>query len=581
MRTTTRTGSRSTNVHHPPGNQTIGDLRPLLVHARPGRAGVVREVARDTPTSPRTIGTLWKAIGAPVPWEQLLVWPPDVFGLTDLLLVQADTYRFVSSPPAGAVWPPNDRWAESVRAAGKEWSEAAALGGTHRPGVVPDCWEALTKAREVPLDVLSRGEQWHVCEAIITLHAAADEACSSLYAFDAERRSAFANRAWATLRDRGSLSRFPPSQVRVLPKTHVPAVGNTIRSMARYLSAHTSPVDVKWRRGLGRPAARSADADTFFPILLLPWPLTVEARDFRPTNGPLHTKGDPFGFFAFAPHLPLDLDYVRGALRAAARAGGAAMVILPESSVAERELPSLERTMRDFDVIVLGAGVRGEVDPRTGVGRNYAHIGIWTGERWLRYEQDKHHRWLLDARQIDQYRLESSLDPRRRWCEAIAVPPQSLQIFDRGAGTATAVVICEDLARADDMAEAIRGIGPTTMFALLLDGPQIASRWSSRYASVLADDPGSTVIALTCLGMAVRSRPAGTTPSRSIALWKDAERGLKEIELRPDADAVLLITSETAETAWTADGRRHTEGTPRLVLEEVRQLHAAGERVIS
>jgi hypothetical protein len=165
----------------------------------------------------------------------------------------------------------------------------------------------------------------------------------------------------------------------------------------------------------------------------------------------------------------------------------------------------------------------------------------------MRFEQDKHHRWLLEARQIRRYRLEPSLDPRRRWWEAIALPPPSIQILDVGGGATVAPLICEDLARQDDVAEVIRRIGPMLVVALLLDGPQISARWSSRYASVLADDPGCTVISLTSLGMATRSRPEGERPSRSIALWKDAERGLAEIEASPGADAVLLIASEDRE----------------------------------
>jgi hypothetical protein len=441
--------------------------------------------------------------------------------------------------------------------------------------VLLDRWETLSKAREVPLDLLSRGDRWNVCEAIITLHALADEACSSLGAFDGDDGSRFAERAWAMLEREGSLSRLPPSQVRVLPKTHVPVGGITVRSLARYLSAHTSPVEVKWRRALFPAPSPGASADTANNVLLLPWPLTVDPTDFRPSRGSPDMRTDAFGFFEFGPQVPLDLDYVRGALEAAQREGGVGTVALPESSVAEREIPVLERTVRDFGVLALVAGVRGSTDPITGLARNYAHVGIWTNVGWFRFEQDKHHRWLLDARQIRQYHLERSLDPRRRWWEAITVPPHSIQILDLGGGVIAAPLICEDLARLDDVAEVIRRIGPTTVFALLLDGPQLSSRWSSRYASVLADDPGSTVIAMTSLGMAVRSRPEGATPSRSIALWKDAERGLKEIELSPGADAVLLIASGARETVWTADGRRHADATPRVVLEEIRQLRVA------
>lgn len=522
-----------------------------------------------------TIGSAWDAIGTPLAWKQLLEWPPDVFAFTDQLLVQADMYRFVSSPPAGVAWPPHAQWPGAVRTAGSEWAEAVQNGTLPGSGVLLEGWELLGEAQQTRLDVLSRGDPWNVCEAIITLHALADEACSSLHDFDGDDRSAFAQRAWALLEREGSLSRLPSSQVKVLPKTHVPAGGITVRSLARYLSAHTSPVDVRWRRGLFPALSPGQRAEMTYRLLLLPWPLTVVPEDFRPVPGPHAVESDEFGYFAFDPHLRLDVDYVRGALEAAQKDGGAAIVVFPESSVSEDDIPTLERTASEFGVIALVAGVRGYVDPATGVGRNYAHIGISTGDGWIRYEQEKHHRWLLDERQIHQYELESSLDPRRRWWEAIAVPPQSLQIFDFGRGATTAALICEDLARVDDVSEVLRHVGPTTVFALLLDGPQLTSRWSSRYASVLADDPGSTVIAMTSLGMATRSRPKGTSPSRSIALWKDAERGLQEIALSDDANAVVLVASEGRETAWTADGRRHAAATPRLVLEEVHQLRVA------
>ena len=71
--------------------------------------------------------------------------------------------------------------------------------------------------------------------------------------------------------------------------------------------------------------------------------------------------------------------------------------------------------------------------------------------------------------------------------------------------------------------------------AVLLDGPQLTSRWAARYASVLADDPGSAVLTLTSYGMVQRSRPPGHDPSSVVALWKDPERGTREISLEPGA----------------------------------------------
>ena len=42
----------------------------------------------------------------------------------------------------------------------------------------------------------------------------------------------------------------------------------------------------------------------------------------------------------------------------------------------------------------------------------------------------------------------------------------------------------------DEVAELIRDVGPTLVVTILLDGPQLATRWTARYAGVLADDPG-------------------------------------------------------------------------------------------
>ena len=70
-------------------------------------------------------------------------------------------------------------------------------------------------------------------------------------------------------------------------------------------------------------------------------------------------------------------------------------------------------------------------------------------------------------------------------------------------------LVCEDLAQIDDVADVLRSVGPMVLIIPLLDGPQLSSRWAARYASVLADDPGSTVLTLTSYGMARRSRPPG------------------------------------------------------------------------
>ena len=124
------------------------------------------------------------------------------------------------------------------------------------------------------------------------------------------------------------------------------------------------------------------------------------------------------------------------------------------------------------------------------------------------------------------------------------VPRRSIQFLERSDGAVLASIICEDLAQIDEVAEVIRSVGPTIVVTPLLDGPQLSSRWAARYASVLADDPGSAVLTLTSYGMAQRSRPNRRDPSSIIALWKDPVRGTREIPLEAGAHGVLTASVE-------------------------------------
>ena len=93
------------------------------------------------------------------------------------------------------------------------------------------------------------------------------------------------------------------------------------------------------------------------------------------------------------------------------------------------------------------------------------------------------------------------------------------------------VLICEDLARQDPVSELIRAVGPNLVVALLMDGPQLEHRWAAKYATVLAEDPGSSVLTVTSLGMARLSRPPKKPVSRAVALWKDPVSGAVEVAL--------------------------------------------------
>ena len=229
-----------------------------------------------------------------------------------------------------------------------------------------------------------------------------------------------------------------------------------------------------------------------FTIALIPWPFDITAGDFHPISAvPLgNVDGDRFGFFGFAPQAPVNGDALGSVLADALDdAGGVDAVILPEGAIRPEEIEALEHVLEKHGATFFVAGVR-QQSTTAAFGRNYLHLGVRTASGWERLEQDKHHRWCLDGSQIRRYHLTRSLDPKKLWWEAIDIRERALHVIDMGRGVTAAPLVCEDLARLDEVADLVRRIGPTIVVALLLDGPQLSSRWASRYASILADEPG-------------------------------------------------------------------------------------------
>jgi hypothetical protein len=314
----------------------------------------------------------------------------------------------------------------------------------------------------------------------------------------------------------------------------------------------------------------------------------VKASDFRPVEGSVQRLSkDPFGFFEFAPGEGLDLDLLDRVLVAARNeAKSVDVVCLPESAVEEGEIDELENLLYDHGVVSLVAGVR-QQSPGPGMApQNWLHMGFnprfqkgaslpaEPSPPWFHIRQRKHHRWSLDEAQIYQYHLGGVLHPHVRWWESMEVPRRAIE-FVEVAELTLAALVCEDLAQNDDVAELIRSVGPTCVVTLLLDGPQLDSRWAARYASVLADDPGSAVMTLTSYGMVRRSRPRGLEASQVIALWKDPSTGVHEIPLEADAHAVLLTICMDRATRRSADGRIPVDNGTHAFDVAVHQLRAS------
>ena len=561
-------------------------------------AAAVDDVSKCYQGEEPTPASTWGAVAARPITDELLEWPPDLFALTDVILERSEAYRFLLSPPAGVNWPPGrlPRWSDAVEDTARQWSVWIEDQRGALPELLAEEWSIFLERAGVPLEHLAEGRDWRMCEALLTLHAIADEACAGLgIAPDRSdgRGCVYRARGRELLARTGSLGRMPPHLVRVLPKVRTPPNGTSLRAFSRYACVRAPGVEARWHKVPARrtgtdPRARHAN------LLLLPWPLRVRESDFRPLEGSVQKSSEPFGFFEFAPAEKLDLGLVsRTILAARDEVDSVDVVILPESAIDESDVNDLEAVLDSHGVISLITGVR-QHSPEPGCRPgNWVHIGFSPrlekagplpsspGEQWFHIRQNKHHRWSLDEGQIYQYHLGGALHPHVRWWEAMDVPRRTIQFIELGDEITLVSLVCEDLAQIDDVAEVIRSVGPTVVVTPLLDGPQVTSRWAARYASVLADDPGSAVLTLTSFGMAQRCRPNGRDASSVVALWKDPVRGSREIPLEAGAQGVLLTVCGDRTTRSSADGRSPVDNVTHYFDVAVHQVRASTTELAS
>src|SRR6187200_1022315 len=139
-----------------------------------------------SPTDPAaeraTLASIWQAVSGAGFTHDLLEWPPDVFAVTNVLLGRSEAFRFALSPPAGVRWPPGGAadWSDAVVGAGRDWSAWVEDRRGSAPGLLVEGWSVVLERADLPLEDLAEGRDWPVCEALLTLHAIADEACAGL-----------------------------------------------------------------------------------------------------------------------------------------------------------------------------------------------------------------------------------------------------------------------------------------------------------------------------------------------------------------------------------------------------------------
>jgi len=340
-----------------------------------------------------------------------------------------------------------------------------------------------------------------------------------------------------------------------------PDVGCTLRSLSHHLAllpslglvqAHWQFVDYTnyavRQPGKKRSKTPAEHPRHSFNVLLVPFPYVVHATDFVRAREP--EKGVD-GYFIVkqgwlrngnrALSSPEFAKFIGRLVDSAERdVQEVHAIVLPEAAITRRMAVdlahALARRFPKLEYIICGAIAADENERR-----NESIVFRLDGQGTVaRYNQSKHHRWRLDGSQIRQYQLGSALDPAHIWWEQIDVHDRSIFFGVNKHEAVLAALVCEDLARQHPISPIIASVGPTVVIALLMDGPQLESRWSARYATVLADDPGASVLTLTCLGLIKRSRPPGTMIRQVIGLWKDRETQTTELVLPEGAFGLVL-----------------------------------------
>jgi hypothetical protein len=484
------------------------------------------------------------------------IWPADVFAIATSLLQRTGAYTAAMDH-----WPPDGQeatWAEDVRTAGQHWRQHWNDGTFD---YLDESWALLLQRQTLPIDELSQDTD--LLRALIELSVVADESCAQMGIFDTHGSSTgvvtdeeidFDLQADSLLEESSSLCyEIHPSRLRVLPKMHTPQTGLTIRSFSLNLALITvSEIRPKWE----------IFPSLFFgkkPIemLFIPWPRKVESNDFRPAPrlpGEMRNMPNEFDFFEYEPTVPDSaVDYVLDLIKSVEDSGiEVNAILLPELALSNTEFDLLSKVVVDDQKKVLIAGVR--TPHADGVRcKNEARFAL---PGFDTISQAKHHRWKLDRSQIERYEL-TELDPAKSWWEHIDISSREFMFLSLGKGRVLSVLVCEDLARPDPVGDLIRAVAPNLVIALLMDGPQVKNRWPGRYAASLANDPGSSVLSVTSIGMSVRSKVKDPKDDRSrvVGLWHSADGDFRELELKDNEKALILTLERGYEKEWTADGR--------------------------
>lgn len=538
--------------------------------------------------------------GTPGDFSNVLLWPLDLFGVSAYLVQQSDCHTRLLEHSSKGIGTHFSKIRKGLVDAGLAWRfesniDSASTRKTYKMlDDIHHYWSILIKHQNCL--VRESSENNELVLALLALIAIADEACASVGFFYGQEKgiSSKSVAPWVPAVfdyvnnsvDRNKFKPYrgdwylklkpvlsvaiknaktlpsgclliPSDRLCVLPKSHTPSLGCTLRSLTHNLALHPSATQVS-SRWFNYQRYEPYEIDSTLNILIVPLPYSISPSDFEGHH--LHDS-TYCGFTIKQSWLPKHKITIAKTIidlvdRCAQENTLPNVIVFPEAALDPEThhqiLNHLAKDARLSQLIVI-SGISGTTDHHH---VNYSSTAYISNKKiQLTTGQKKHHRWKLDSSQIKSYGLETSLSPDQTWWELAEVDERTINyhVFNNGACIST--LICEDLARTDPCKPSINASAPNLVFALLMDGPQVASRWPGRYALGLADDPGSAVLTVSSLGLIERSNWRYNNVRQTIALWGGAD-GVKELDLPQGKQALVLTIEKQEKKPVSLDGRR-------------------------
>jgi hypothetical protein len=499
---------------------------------------------------------------------QYLVWPMTTFHILSYILDTSDAYQKIVAKLGDSCWS-NDHLKEA-KILGVTWAEYLIKKeniNTSIPKELHDLLFDVFKGRS-PADkneIKSLLSDTLFMTNLLILYTASDHCSQKIKNVISWSNDNFVTKYVSNIRKESmlkSLSEGLTEYGSVHYKTMTPQSGISLNSLSHAISYIKPGIECYTLSG------RNENKYDLYHILILPWPLSI-GRDFFEVdlNPPLKMDDDQFGFFSYTNKEKINADMIIYAIEMAENETALPdLIVIPECAIDEKDshiisqqlINYFEKNRKPQPIIIYGAYSHSTTDKFGGNYLDYIYKDDFSGVA-VRASQPKHHRWALDRNQIINYKLGTKLAPNKKWWENCNIDSRKILSY-QDKGIHICPLICEDLARQDPIAPIVRSLGPNLVVALLLDGPQIKGRWPEKYASVLSEDPGSSVLSISPFGMTQRSTGGGHLPSAGVALWSDGDV-TKTLDLGSNKIGINLVLEKRKVEQWTADGRRQIKAS--------------------